>query len=270
VVVGSALAAADGAFQPAPAAAALVGSLLLQVGANFANDVFDSEKGADTPDRIGPPRAVQLGLLTPAQMRVGMAWTFGAALAIGLYLVAVGGWPIVVVGLLSIACAIAYTGGPFPLAYHALGDVAVFVFFGVVAVCGTYYVQALSVTSAALAASLPVGALATAILVVNNVRDIETDARAGKRTLAVRLGRRGTVVQYALLLLLPYAMLPVLFEFFAASEAVFAPALTLPFAVRLVRTVSRERDGPTLNAALANTAKLLLVYSLLLAAGLLA
>lgn len=267
VVVGTALALADGRARALPAAAALLGALLLQVGANFANDLFDFEKGADTDERLGPPRAVQLGLLSPTQMRAGTITAFAAAFAVGIYLVAVAGWPVIVIGLLSIAAGIAYTGGPYPLGYHGLGDVTVFLFFGVVAVCGTYYVQALELATSAVAASLPVGALATAILVVNNVRDIETDAAAGKRTLAVVMGRRASRIQYTALLLLPYAFLPVAHLTFGAPLAVFLPLLTLPLAIRLIRTIAKQSDGPSLNEALAGTAKLELGFSVLLATG---
>ncbi len=267
VVVGTALAIADGRARALPAAAALLGALLLQIGANFANDLFDFEKGADTDERLGPPRAVQLGLLSPAQMRAGTVAAFAAAFAVGIYLVAVGGWPIVAIGLLSIAGGVAYTGGPYPLGYHGLGDVTVFLFFGVVAVCGTYYVQALELAPSALAASLPVGALATAILVVNNVRDIETDAAVGKRTLAVMIGRPASRVQYGALLLLSYTFLPVAYVSLGAPLTVFLPLLTLPIALHLIRTVATRGDGPSLNEALAGTAKLELGFSVLLAVG---
>ena len=267
VVVGTALAFADGSARALPAAAALAGALLLQIGANFANDLFDFEKGADTDARLGPPRAVQQGLPSPAQMRAGTIAAFAAAFAVGIYLVAVAGWPVVAIGLLSIAAGVAYTGGPYPLGYHGLGDVTVFLFFGIVAVSGTYYVQALALTASAVAASLPVGALATAILVVNNVRDIETDAVAGKRTLAVAIGRRASRFEYAALLILPYAFLPAAHHSLGAPLSVFLPLLTLPVALRLIRTVATQVDGPSLNEALEGTAKLGLGFCVLLATG---
>jgi 1,4-dihydroxy-2-naphthoate octaprenyltransferase len=270
VCVGTALAAADGHARAGPALAALAGALLLQIGANLANDLYDSEKGADTPERIGPPRATQLGLLSPTAMRRGVAAAFGAAALVGLYLVAEAGWPILAIGLLSIGAGLAYTAGPWPFGYHGLGDLAVFVFFGAVAVCGTYYVQALSLSGEALAASLPVGCLATAILAVNNTRDLETDAKAGKRTLAVRLGHRGARIEYAALLLAAYAALPALWLGLGAPAWVLLPGATLPWAVRLVRSVARCVDGPRLNAALAGTAQLLLAFSVLLSLGWLA
>jgi 1,4-dihydroxy-2-naphthoate octaprenyltransferase len=267
VLVGTAVAAATGEARALPATAALAGALLLQIGTNLANDLFDSEKGADREDRIGPPRAMQLGLVTAAQMRRAIAVAFGAASLVGLYLVAVGGWPIAVVGALAIAAGLAYTGGPFPFGYHGLGDVAVFFFFGPVAVAGTHYVQALTPSLVSLGASLPVGALATAILVVNNLRDIETDARAGKRTLAVRIGPRATRIEFAGLLVFAYALLPDFWLMGATSPWVLLPLLTLPRALTLARTVAGAGDGPTLNAALAATARLALGFSLLFAIG---
>jgi 1,4-dihydroxy-2-naphthoate octaprenyltransferase len=270
VVVGTAIAAAEGGARALPALAALLGALLLQLGSNFANDLFDFEKGADADDRIGPPRASQLGLLTPRQMRLGIATVMGAAVVVGLYLTWLGGWPIVVVGGLSIAAALAYTGGPWPFGYKGLGDLAVFVFFGVVAVVGTYYVQTLAVSSAAMLASVSVGALATAILVVNNVRDIDSDRRAGKRTLAVRLGRTGARAEYVALLVLAYALLPLHWAADGRSALVLLPLLSLPLAFKWMRTVCSEVQGPPLNQALAGTAQLTLVFSLLLAAGWLA
>jgi 1,4-dihydroxy-2-naphthoate octaprenyltransferase len=269
VLVGTALAAAEGVARALPAAAALLGALLLQIGANLANDLFDSEKGADREDRSGPPRAMQLGLVTAAEMRWAIALAFGAAAAIGVYLVSVGGWPIAAIGVVSIAAALAYTGGPFPFGYRGLGDVAVFVFFGPVAVGGTHYVQKLSLSPLALAAALPVGALATAILVVNNLRDIDTDVRAGKNTLAVRIGPRATRIEFASLLVFAYALLPDFWLMGAASPWVLLPLLTLPRALALARAVrgAGPGDGPALNAALAGTAQLAFGFSLLFAVG---
>jgi len=267
VLVGTAVAYAGGTARALPALAALLGALLLQVGANFANDLFDSEKGADGDDRIGPPRALQLGLVDPKQMRVAMACTFGAAALVGGYLAFVGGWPVVAIGVASIAAALAYTGGPFAFGYKGLGDIAVFLFFGPVAVAGTHYVQSLSASWLALLASLPVGALATAILVVNNLRDIDTDARVGKRTLAVRIGRRATRIEYAFLLVFAFALLPDFWLLGAASPWILLPLATLPRAVQLARRIAASTDGPPLNQALADTAQLTLAFSLLFAVG---
>ena len=266
VAVGTALAVADGHGAILPATAALAGALLLQIGANLANDVFDFEKGADTEARLGPPRAAQRGLLSTAALRRGTALVFGLAALVGLYLVARGGWPIAALGALSIAAGLAYTGGPYPLGYHGWGDAAVFLFFGVAAVCGTYWVQALALPPRVLGAALPVGALATAILVVNNLRDIETDRRAGKRTLAVRLGRRAARIEYGLLVIGAYATCALLWWAGSFSAWVLLPCLSLPLALRLVRRIARE-DGPSLNDALARTARLELVFALLFSAG---
>ena len=241
--------------------------MLLQLGSNFANDVYDFEKGADTEQRIGPPRATQLGLLTPAQMRRGMLGVFGAAILVGVYLVAIAGWPIVAIGVLSIAMAIAYTGGPWPFGYHGLGDPMVFLFFGVIAVVGTEYVQTLQFSSMALLASLPVGALATATLVVNNVRDRETDIVAGKRTLAVRLGARGGRLEYLALLAFAYWMLPVFYTTCERSLWIWLPLATLPRACVLMDRVYRSHEGPVLNEALGGTAQLGMFFSILLAIG---
>jgi 1,4-dihydroxy-2-naphthoate octaprenyltransferase len=264
VAVGTACAIAGDGFRAGPAVAAALGALLLQVAANFANDVFDFEKGADREGRLGPPRAVQAGLLSPAAMRRGLALVLAAALAIGLYLAAVAGWPVVVLGLAAIAAALAYTGGPFPLGYHGLGDFLVLLFFGFVAVCGTAFVQLGAVPALAIAASIPVGALATAILVVNNLRDRQGDAAAGKRTLAVRLGTRGARVEYAALVAAAYAV-PLAGAIWRGAPVLIAPIASAPWAVRLVAAVWR-RDGAALNACLPATARLLLAHSLVWAA----
>jgi 1,4-dihydroxy-2-naphthoate octaprenyltransferase len=268
VLVGTAVAWASGGWRPGPAFAAALGALLLQIGSNLANDVFDYEKGADTAERIGPPRATQMGVLSPGAMRWGMAVVFGLAVGVGLYLTAVAGPWIVIVGIVSILTAIAYTGGPWPLGYHGLGDLAVFVFFGPVAVVGTAFVQTGEPSGQALVAAIPVGLLATAILVVNNLRDIETDARAGKRTLAVRLGRRGARLEWLGLVGGAYlvALLPWLTG--GATPLVALAWLSLPLAWRLWRIVGRVESGPELNEALAGTAKLVFVFSLLFAFGL--
>ncbi len=268
VAVGTAVAAAEGSARLLPALAALVGAVLLQLGSNFANDVYDFEKGADTDARLGPARATQLGLLTPAQMRAGMVAVFAAAALVGLYLTSVAGWPVVAFGALSILAAITYTGGPWPFGYHGLGDPMVFLFFGVIAVSGAAFVQTLALSSLALLASIPVGALATATLVVNNVRDRETDITAGKRTLAVRLGAKGGRLEYVALVGLAYCMPAILTFVFDSSVWIWLPIATLPRACGLVAQVYKHSDGPTLNRALGATAQLGLAYSLLLAAGL--
>ncbi len=264
VVVGTALAQVKGDARMMPAAAALLAALLIQVGTNFSNDLFDYEKGADGAERIGPPRAMQLGILAAHEMRRGVVLAFAAAGATGVYLVWIGGWPIAIVGLLSIGAGLTYSGGRYAFGYHGLGDAAVFLFFGLIAVCGSYYVQTLSLTTSVVLASLPVGALATAILVVNNIRDIDGDRQAGKHTLAVRLGPRASRLEYTFLMLLPFVMLPCLYRPDAIGYVMLLPLIALPRALALVRTVWRSSDGPTLNAVLVSTAGLGLGYCLLL------
>jgi 1,4-dihydroxy-2-naphthoate octaprenyltransferase len=269
VLVGTALALAAGVFTPLPAVAAVAGALLLQVGANLANDYQDYVKGADTTERKGPTRVAASGLLPLACLRIGIVVTFALATLIGLYLSFVGGWPILVLGIAAILSALGYTGGPFPLGYHGLGDLFVFLFFGLAAVCGTYYVQAQTLPLLVVIAAMPVGALTVAILVVNNLRDIETDAKTGKRTLAVILGPARTRLEYMSLLIIAYTVPPFLWLAGSASAWLFLPWLTLPLAVRLVRVLYRTTEGPPLNKALAGTANLGLAFSLLFALGIL-
>lgn len=266
VLVGTAVAISENVFSLGPALAALLGALLIQIGTNFANDVFDFKKGADTTSRLGPVRVTQAGLLSPTQVMVGMWLTFGLATLTGMYLVFVGGWPIVVIGLLSIASGIAYTGGPFPLGYNGLGDLFVFIFFGLVAVCGTYYVQAGAVSLASIWAAIPIGLLATAILVVNNLRDIETDRAAGKKTLAVRFGVPGTQIEYFLLLAISYLVPLVMWLASISSIWVMLTWLSIPMVRPLYQLIMNEKGRP-LNMALAGTARLELVYSVLLSLG---
>ncbi len=264
VAVGTACAYAAGGLRWGPALAALAGAIWIQIGTNFANDVFDAEKGADTEDRLGPTRAVAAGLITPAAMRVAMVVAFGLASLAGLYLTWAAGWPVMVIGVASVLSGIAYTGGPYPLGYNGLGDVFVMVFFGFVAVVGTVYVQTLDTPPLAWLASIPVGALATAILVVNNLRDIETDVVAGKRTLAVRFGRSSAVAEYAALLVAAYAVPLSLLA--SRGPFILLPLASAPIGVWLVRRVATE-SGRSLNATLARTAQLLLLYGALWSAG---
>jgi 1,4-dihydroxy-2-naphthoate octaprenyltransferase len=281
VAVGVGFALADGVFAPLPALAAAVGAALIQVGTNFANDYYDAVQGADTESREGFTRVTAGGLIEPESVKRAMWLTFALAILLGVYLVAVGGLPIVVIGLASVAAGIAYTGGPFPLGYHGLGDLFVFVFFGLVAVAGTYYVQAAaaapglfplwlppeSLTTAAVLAGVPVGALSTDILVVNNVRDVEEDRETGKRTLAVRFGYGFSRAQFFGLLALAY-LSPFYFAFPAGyGRTALAPLLSVPLAVPLARTVLTETSGAALNPALERTGQLLALYSLLFAAG---
>ncbi|MEJ7732715.1 MAG: 1,4-dihydroxy-2-naphthoate polyprenyltransferase [Polyangiaceae bacterium] len=265
VVVGTAASWAAGAARVAPALAALFGALMIQIGTNLANDVFDFEKGADTAARLGPLRATQAGLLTPSEVRRGMWLAMALATAAGVYLVAVAGWPVVAIGVASVLSGIAYTGGPYPLGYHGLGDVFVLVFFGLVAVCGTAFVQVGRIPVEAWMGSIPVGAVATAVLVVNNLRDRGTDAVAGKRTLVVRWGRTAGLVEYALLLLMAH-LVPVGAALWLQRPWLALGALTAPVAVLLARGVSRS-EGAALNPYLGKPARLLLLQSLVLAAG---
>ena len=267
VLVGTACASARGEVKWGPAIAALLGALLLQIGANFANDVFDYEKGADTAERLGPTRAVQAGLISARGMRRGMMVVFALALALGLYLTSVAGPVILLIGLASIASAIAYTGGPYPLGYHGLGDVFVFVFFGLVAVCGTAFVEIGHVPALSVACALPVGALATAILVVNNLRDRVTDAGAGKRTLAVRFGRGFAISQYRALIAVSYLTPLALALAQATGPEVLLPIVSLPLALKTERAVNAT-EGRALNSLLAATAKLLLIFGVLFGLGL--
>ncbi len=267
VAVGTAVAFADGAARAWPALAALLGALLIQVGTNLTNDYYDFVRGADTSERVGPPRVTQLGLLPPRAVLAAGIGCFAAAVVVGSYLVAVAGWPIVVIGLVSVLAGWAYTGGPYPLGYHGLGDVFVFAFFGLVAVAGTYYVQALDVSAAAVIAAFPVGALGTALLVVNNLRDARTDAKAGKRTLVVRFGERFARAEYIALLAVAFATPVALWLSGLAGRAVCAAYLALPAAVAPLRRVMTE-SGASLNLALAGTARLELVFGALFAIGL--
>ncbi len=266
VAVGTACARICGDIAWGPALAALGGSIAIQIGTNFANDVFDAENGADTPERIGPLRAVSAGLITASAMKRAMIAAFAVAAAFGVYLLAVAGWPVAMIGLASIAAGIAYTGGPWPLGYHGLGDVFVLGFFGFVAVCGTVYVQLGWVPALAWWAAIPVGTLATAILVVNNVRDRATDARAGKRTLAVRFGRPVALLEYTLMLALAYAI-PLVLALHGHPWAAL-PLVTLPLAARRLVALTRAVNGPEHNACLAATAQLLMAHGILFATGL--
>jgi 1,4-dihydroxy-2-naphthoate octaprenyltransferase len=269
VITGSALAWHDGFFRLGAALACLLAALLLQIGSNLANDVFDYERGTDTPQRLGPERVTQAGLLRPSQVKVGMAVVFALAALVGLYLAWLGGWPIIVLGIAAILSAIAYTGGPFPLAYYGLGDLFVFLFFGLASAAGTYYVQAGFVSSAAWWMSVPPGLIITAILVVNNLRDLENDRKAGKQTLAVILGERGTKAQYLICIIAAYLVLPLAASFGVVPWLSLLAWASLPFAIRATRVVLMQRGRP-LNAALAGTGQTALVFSILFWIGLVA
>lgn len=268
VMVGTALAYGLGVGRWMPALAALVGSMFIQVGTNLTNDYFDFKKGADTAERVGPQRVTQSGLIAPGTVLASALACFGLAVLTGIYLVVVGGWPIVAIGVASVLAGYSYTGGPFPLAYHGLGDVFVFVFFGLVAVPGTFYVQALTVTPAAWWAAIPVGAIGTALLVVNNLRDAATDVKAGKRTLVVRLGLRAGRAEYVVLLALAFVTPLAMWSLGLSSPWVMLAWLSAPLAVPLLKLVLGQEGAP-LNLALGGTARLQLVFGLLFSVGLL-
>ena len=268
VVMGSALAWADGWFRFDGFLACLGAALLLQIGSNLANDVFDFERGTDTPERLGPTRVTQAGLLTPNQVKIGMGLVFGLAAVLGLYLAWLGGWPIIAIGLAAILAAIAYTGGPFPLGYHGLGDIFVFIFFGLASVAGTYYVQAGSVSASAWWMTLPPGLIITAILVVNNLRDIDNDRKGGKHTLAVRIGERATKIEYVICMALAYLVLPLAVLLGIIPWLSLLAWLSLPLAYKSMRVVLTQKGRP-LNAALAGTGQTALVFCMLFWVGLL-
>jgi 1,4-dihydroxy-2-naphthoate octaprenyltransferase len=269
VLVGTALAGAEDAFEPLRFAAALVGSVFIQIGTNLANDYSDARRGADSEDRLGPVRVTAGGLMPPRRVLVGTWVAFAIAVAAGAYLAAVAGWELLAVGALSIAAGVLYTGGPRPYGYEGLGELFVFVFFGLVAVGGSYFVQTEELRWEAVALGVPVGLLAAAILVVNNVRDIETDRRAGKRTLAVRLGRERAVGAFAAMLVVAFASLPAVLAASALDAWILLPLAALPLALPLARTLAERRDGPSLNKLLGDTGRLLAAFSALLAGGLL-
>jgi len=265
VCVGTALAASHGRLAVGPALAALSGALLLQIGVNLANDYFDFVRHIDTADRIGPVRVTQSGLVPPHRVRQAMGSVLGCAALVGIYLISVGGWPIAIIGIASILSALAYSGGPYPLASHGLGDIFVFIFFGPVAVCGTYYVQAQNLHPASIWLSVPVGLLITAIIVVNNLRDIDTDQKAGKRTLAVRIGPARSMTLYAVLVLAAYGV--VLIYWIQNGGFSWLPLLSLPASGILIRMMQKA-VGSEYNRHLAGTAMMALLFSLLLSIGL--
>jgi 1,4-dihydroxy-2-naphthoate octaprenyltransferase len=266
VLVGSALAWRDGKFDGAAAGLCLAFAVLVQIGTNFANDYYDFVNGADTAARVGPRRAVASGLIAPATMKGAMWAVFAAAFLSGLALVAWGGPWLIAVGVASILCGVAYTGGPFPLGYHGLGDLFVFLFFGLVAVGATYFVQAGTVTADAWLAAVPIGLLAANILVVNNYRDVETDRVAGKRTLVVRFGRRFARAQFAGSLAVSLVV-PLVFLARGHHAASLLPLLLTPLAWKHVGRLRDSKTPSELIALLGDTGKLLALYATLLAAG---
>ena len=266
VLVGSAAAYRAHGLAWLPALAAICGAIAIQIGANFANDVYDAEKGADGPNRVGPPRAVASGWISASAMKSAMIAVFALAMLIGGYLTAHAGWPVVAIGLASIAAGIAYTGGPYPLGYNGLGDIFVFLFFGPVAVLGTMYVQLHRFDWVAVLASIGVGALATAILVVNNLRDADTDVAVGKRTVVVRFGKRFAYGEYVAMLVLAAGVAVAMSVWLHHAGPMVSMAVA-PLAVRRYRQLRAAHAGPVFNGLLAATAQVLLFYSLLLTVG---
>jgi 1,4-dihydroxy-2-naphthoate octaprenyltransferase len=269
VLVGTSIAVTRDVFRPGAFIAALLGAILIQVGTNLSNDYSDARRGADTEERLGPMRVTAGGLVPPRTVLLWTYLTFGAATLCGVYLVAVAGWELLVLGVASILAGVLYTGGPRPYGYEGLGEVFVFLFFGVVAVAGSAFAQLESWPWESFALAVPVGLLVTAILVVNNIRDMDTDRRAGKRTLAVRLGRPKTRTVFGLMVYLAFLTAPVPWILGALSPWLLLPLVLLPAAVMLVRLVRAHTDGPTLNRALARTGMLQLGFCILLSAGLL-
>ncbi len=266
VIVGSSIAINDNHFKPIAAIVALICALLIQIGTNFVNDLFDFLAGTDKKERSGPQRAVASGILTTSEIKIGIILSFGLSFILGLYLVHLGGLEILLLGVISIIAGIAYTAGPFPLAYNGLGDVASFLFFGLVGTVGTYYVQALEISATSFWASIPVGALITNILVVNNYRDRIEDRSNGKNTLAVLIGERFTRLQYVLFMIISYSILFVVYFTYKSSIFVFLPILSLPLSIKLVKMIYTLR-GKDLNKTLELTAKLSALYGLLFAIG---
>ncbi|MFZ0042159.1 MAG: 1,4-dihydroxy-2-naphthoate polyprenyltransferase [Solirubrobacteraceae bacterium] len=269
VLVGTALAGFEHVFHPLRFIAALLGALFIQVGTNLSNDYSDARRGADAEDRLGPVRVTAGGLVPPRQVLMATYASFGLAVLAGAYLIAVAGWELLLVGAASILAGVLYTGGPRPYGYEGLGEAFVFLFFGIVAVAGSYYVQTTKLEWEAFALAVPVGLLASAILVVNNVRDIDSDRRAGKRTLAVKLGRARARDMFAVIIYLAFLLAPVTWVFGSTTAWVLLPWLTLPLAAALVRVVRNRTDGPSLNGALAKSGMLQLAFCALLSVGLL-
>ena len=266
VLVGVSLAIHDGEFKPFIAFMTLLAAVLIQIGANFANDVYDFLKGSDREDRLGPTRATQSGLILPENMKKGMCLVFAMAICVGFYLASIGGWPIVWIGLASIASAIAYTGGPYPLGYHGWGDVFVFIFFGIIAVPGTYYLQSGIVSYDSILLGIPLGALSTAILIVNNLRDADTDIKSDKRTLAVRLGKPFVKIEYIVMMVIAFAT-PIYILQFWDEFSLYIILFLLPISIQHIQSLY-IKTGEALNEVLVDTAKFLFHFSLLLSIGL--
>lgn len=269
VLVGTALAGYFGVLHPLRFLAALIGAVFIQVGTNLSNDYSDARRGADREDRLGPVRVTAGGLVPPRHVLVATYVSFAIAVLAGAYLIVVAGWLLLAVGAASILAGVLYTGGPRPYGYEGLGELFVFLFFGIVAVVGSFFVQVKHLDWEAFALAVPVGLIAAALLVVNNVRDIDSDRRAGKRTLVVRLGRERTRVLFAVMVYLAYVLTSATWVFGPLEAWVMLSWLTLPLGAQVVRAVRNRTDGPSLNQTLAQTGLLQLAYCALLAAGLL-
>jgi 1,4-dihydroxy-2-naphthoate polyprenyltransferase len=269
VLVGTALAGYLHIFHPLRFVAALLGSVFIQIGANLSNDYSDAHRGADTEDRLGPVRVTAGGLVPPRQVLIATYVTFGLAVLCGAYLIAVAGWQLLLIGVASIIAGVLYTGGPRPYGYEGLGEVFVFLFFGVAAVAGSYFAQVRDFSWESLVLSAPIGLIAAAVLVVNNTRDIDTDRRADKRTLAVRIGRERSRRMYTTMVLIAYPIALIPWLFGPLRAWLLLPFVTLPLAAGVIRIVSTHSDGPSLNRALAKTGQLQLFFCVLLSVGLL-
>jgi len=267
VIIGCAMAWSSDNFHLLSALAVMFGALLIQIGTNFANDYFDFKKGTDTEDRLGPVRVTQAGLISESSMKQGMILVFSIAVLVGVYLVYRGGWPIVTIGLLSILFGILYTGGPFPLGYNGLGEIFVLIFFGPVAVGGTYYVQALDINTSDLIVGLGPGLFSVAILAVNNLRDIDSDKKTGKKTLAVLFGKRFAQAEFLTAIIIAILLPFILYFFFHLSVYIFVALLLIFFAIPIIKNIYTV-SGFALNDCLAATGKLLFIYAILISIGL--
>ncbi|WP_340103835.1 1,4-dihydroxy-2-naphthoate polyprenyltransferase [Rhodohalobacter sp. 8-1] len=267
VLVGSSIAWYHQLFRLDTTAVALFCAFAIQIGTNFANDYFDFIKGADTDERLGFERATAAGLIKPETMKLATILTMLIAFIAGLYLVWIGGWIVLAIGLSSLLFGVLYTGGPYPLGYNGLGDIFVFIFFGFVAVMGTYYVNTLGWSTLSVWASIPVGALCVNILVVNNLRDIDQDRIANKRTLGVLFGEEALRIEYISMLIISYLSLVIIYFFYPVSYWIFLPLLSLPEAVRLNSLIRNNKDKRTLNKTLGHTARYMFIFGILFSAG---
>lgn len=267
IMIGASLAWNYDQFRIDSTVVALICALLIQIGTNFANDYYDFVKGADTDERIGFERATALGLVSPKAMLTATIVTMALAFIIGLYLVWVGGWIILLIGILSLLFGVLYTGGPYPLGYNGLGDIFVFIFFGIIAVMGTYYVNALEWSEQSLLASLPVGALCVNILVVNNLRDIHQDKLSGKKTLGVLFGEDILKIEYLVLLFIAYLVPIIFYHFYDYSIWIILPYLSLPLGWQLIKKIWYHGDKRELNKTLERTAQFMILFGLLFSIG---